>query len=146
MSELQGKRRFLKQRILDLLLKLKVSAEAAEGVATDVVTRSNTRTPLETLRSMIVDSLAARNPSAGKRLAQLFSKTQRRIARQDQAGAASEEDVYGEQNLRELLEDDEITAAELFFMEGRFGHRWKSGRSHRDSASVETSKEDYFED
>ncbi len=58
------------------------------------------------------------------------------------------EDIYNDLQREQMLEDDEITAAENAFMEGREmkkeGKAKKTG--HDDSISVELSKQEYEED
>jgi hypothetical protein len=60
------------------------------------------------------------------------------------------EDIYDDKQREQMLEDDEITAAENAFMEGREMKNKKEGKSkkmgHDDSISVELSKKEYEED
>ena len=60
------------------------------------------------------------------------------------------EDIYDDKQREQMLEDDEITAAENAFMEGREMKMKKEGKTkktgHDDSISVELSKQEYQED
>ena len=59
------------------------------------------------------------------------------------------EDIYDEEQREQMLEDDEITAAENAFMQGREikpEKRKTKKLSHEDSVSVELAEEDYSED
>jgi hypothetical protein len=62
------------------------------------------------------------------------------------------EDVYDEEQLEEMLENDEITEAEYSFMLGRekLGKKKKQlgleRREHKDTQSVELAKGEYEED
>lgn len=59
------------------------------------------------------------------------------------------EDIYNEEEREEMLEEDEITAAENAFMAGREmmikkkKERW---REHKESTAVELAEEEYVED
>lgn len=60
-------------------------------------------------------------------------------------------DIYDEETREELLEGDEITAAEEGFMRGWEGEiegdkKNKKSRPHNDMASVEMTKNEYGED
>jgi hypothetical protein len=61
-------------------------------------------------------------------------------------------DVYDEEQLEEMLENDEITEAEYSFMLGRekVGKKKKQlgleRKEHRDTQSVELAKSEYEED
>lgn len=59
-------------------------------------------------------------------------------------------DIYDEEERQELLENDEITAAEEGFMRGRDGPveggKKKRMKGHNDDESVELIKEQYQED
>ncbi len=60
-------------------------------------------------------------------------------------------DIYDEDNREEMLENDEITAAEEGFMRGREGDveggkKDRRGTAHKDTTSVELAKEQYGED
>jgi len=60
------------------------------------------------------------------------------------------EDIYNDEQREEMLEDDEITAAEDGFMRGRemtpkTAKRLKKS-SHEDSVSVELAEDDYGDD
>lgn len=60
------------------------------------------------------------------------------------------EDIYDDKQREQMLKDDEITAAENAFMEGR-EMKIKKGTNakktaHDDSISVELSKQEYEED
>jgi hypothetical protein len=60
------------------------------------------------------------------------------------------EDIYDDKQREQMLEDDEITAAENAFMEGREMKNKKERKTkktgHDDSISVELSKKEYEED
>jgi hypothetical protein len=60
------------------------------------------------------------------------------------------EDIYDDKQREQMLEDDEITAAENAFMEGREMKNEKKRKpkktGHDDSISVELSKKEYEED
>jgi hypothetical protein len=61
------------------------------------------------------------------------------------------EDIYDEETREELLEGDEITAAEEGFMRGwngeiEGGKKNKKSRPHNDMKSVEMAKNEYGED
>ena len=60
------------------------------------------------------------------------------------------EDIYDDKQREQMLEDDEITAAENAFMEGREMKSKKDKKAkktgHDDSISVELSKKEYEED
>jgi hypothetical protein len=60
------------------------------------------------------------------------------------------EDIYDDKQREQMLEDDEITAAESAFMEGREMKNKKERAAkkmgHDDSISVELSKKEYEED
>ncbi len=65
-------------------------------------------------------------------------------------GEVDAEDIYDDTQREEMLEDDEITAAENAFMEGREKQlkKIKSSKKtgHDDSVSVELAKNEYQED
>ena len=61
------------------------------------------------------------------------------------------EDIYDDDTRQEMLEDDEITAAEEGFMRGwegtvEGGKKHSKDSAHKDTASVELAKEQYQED
>lgn len=58
------------------------------------------------------------------------------------------EDIYDATQREAMLEDDEITAAEYGFMEGREQKPQKKTKrnEHDDSVSVELAKDEYQED
>ena len=60
------------------------------------------------------------------------------------------EDIYDEEQREKMLDEDEITAAENAFMEGREMKlkRVKKNKKtpHRDTVSVELAEEEYSED
>ncbi len=59
------------------------------------------------------------------------------------------EDIYNDAQRETMLKNDEITASENAFMEGRekvYKKQRKPQTSHDDSVSVELSKQDYEED
>jgi hypothetical protein len=61
------------------------------------------------------------------------------------------EDIYDDEQREEMLDEDEITASENAFMQGREQEpekrkRQKQTSSHDDSVSVELAKDEYQED
>jgi len=57
------------------------------------------------------------------------------------------EDIYDDQQREEMLDEDEITAAENAFMQGRELTPDKKKRpAHKDTVSVELAEEEYKED
>jgi hypothetical protein len=61
------------------------------------------------------------------------------------------EDIYDDEQREEMLDEDEITASENAFMEGRDKQpekkkSQKQKTSHDDSVSVELAKDEYQED
>lgn len=64
---------------------------------------------------------------------------------------ADTEDIYDDEQREEMLDEDEITASENAFMQGReqMTEKKKSQKqktSHDDSVSVELAKDEYQED
>jgi hypothetical protein len=131
---------------MDLLLEMELSAGVAKEVATEVVNNSDVDTPPETIQTMICDSLRKHDAPAADKLAARFEYVQQRLedVRREEVGPAGE--IYDEEAIDELLKADEITAAELFFMEGREGRSWQRKTDHRDAGSTELTREDYYED
>ncbi|MFW9934269.1 MAG: hypothetical protein ACFFDU_01890 [Candidatus Thorarchaeota archaeon] len=146
MSKVSKKREPFKLQIMDLLLQLPVPAGIADEVAGEVMKHSTRDTPPETIRSMIIDSLRKHDAMAAEKLAIRFEYVERSLEniQRDTIGPAGE--IYDEQALDELLEDDEITAAELYFMEGREGHVWQRKKEHVDTVSTELAEEDRYDD
>ncbi len=62
-------------------------------------------------------------------------------------GETETEDIYDDKQREVMLEEDEITAAENAFMQGR---EMKPGKrkhpTHKDTVSVELAKDEYEED
>ncbi len=57
------------------------------------------------------------------------------------------EDIYDDEQREEMLDDDEITAAENAFMQGReMQPDKKKHPAHKDTVSVELAEEEYEED
>jgi hypothetical protein len=146
MSKISKKRKPIKLQIMDLLLQLPMPAGIADEVASEVMKHSTKNTPSETIRSMIIDSLRKRDAMAAEKLALRFEYVERSLEniQRETIGPAGE--IYDEQALNELLEDDEITAAELYFMEGRKGRVWKRKKEHVDTVSTELAEEDRYDD
>ena len=146
MSTITKNRQPFKLQIMDLLLKMRLSAGVAEEVATEVVKNSDVNTPPETIQTMICDSLRKHDAPAADKLVARFEFVQQRLedVRREEVGPAGE--IYDEEAIDELLKADEITAAELFFMEGREGRSWQRKTDHRDTGSTELTREDYYED
>ncbi len=66
-------------------------------------------------------------------------------------GDEEHEDIYDEESREEMVENDEITAAEEGFMRGwdgtvEGGKKHKKDSDHNDTTSVELVKEQYNED
>ncbi len=146
MSKVSKKRQPFRLQLMDLLLQLPVSAEIAQEVASEVVKNSSVETPPETIRIMILDSLRKRDSTAAEKLSFRFKFVEHCLAtvQRETVGPAGE--IYDEEALDELLEADEITAAELYFMEGREGRAWLRKVEHFDSVSTELARDDRYED
>jgi hypothetical protein len=57
------------------------------------------------------------------------------------------EDIYDEKQREEMLDEDEITAAENAFMQGReMTPDKKKHAAHKDTVSVELAEDEYEED
>jgi hypothetical protein len=145
-SKVAKNRQPFKLQIMDLLLEMGLSAGVANEVATEVVKNSEEDTPPETIQTMICDSLRKLDAPAADKLKTRFEHVQQRLedVRREEVGPAGE--IYDEQAVDELLKADEITAAEMFFMEGREGRSWQRKTDHRDAGSTELAREDYYED
>ncbi len=77
-----------------------------------------------------------------------MSRTRRR-KRQTRAGEEEieTEDIYDEKQREEMLKEDEISAAENAFMQGREMTPEKRKRlPHKDTVSVELAEDEYKED
>jgi hypothetical protein len=140
------KRQPFKLQIMDLLLQLPIPAGIADDVASEVVKRSTEETPPETIRIMILDSLRTRDATAAKKLRQRFEFVQERLTSVQREEVGPGDEIYDEEALDELLEGDEITAAELYFMEGREGRAWQRKIDHFDTGSTELARDDRYED
>ena len=68
----------------------------------------------------------------------------------EKQGEIETEDIYDDEQREKMLDEDEITAAENAFMQGREmkPKKMKGNKkmSHDDSVSVELAEEDYSED
>ncbi|MFX1465226.1 MAG: hypothetical protein ACFFA5_01965 [Promethearchaeota archaeon] len=146
MTETPKERQPFWQQLFDLLLKVDVSTDIAIEVIDEVVKESTMETPIETIRSMILDNLKERNEKASVQLSDRFKQVKIILddARSSEKGPAGE--IYDEIALDELLESDEITAAEFYFMMGREGGSWQRKKKHYDTTSTETSSEEYYDD
>lgn len=146
MSNVPKKRQPFKLQLMDLLLEIGISAGSADEVATEVVKNSTTETPPETIRIMICDHLRKYDAIAAAKLEKRFTQLEQSLeaSRLEEVGPAGE--IYDEEAVNELLKADEITAAELFFMEGREGRSWQRKHAHRDSLSTELARDDRYED
>ena len=145
MSRVEKKRKPFKLQIMDLLIEIGLSSGIADEVAIEVVKNSEEDTPIETIRIMILKSLRKYDAKAAHKLAQRFQYIEKQledVRRKTERG----DEIYDEQAVIELLKADEITAAELFFMEGRAGRSWQRKTDHRDAGSTELSREEYYED
>ena len=144
-SRVEKKRQPFKLQIMDLLIEIGLSSSIADEVAIEVVKNSEEDTPIETIRIMILKSLRKYDAKAAHKLAQRFQYIEKQledVRRKTERG----DEIYDEQAVIELLKADEITAAELFFMEGRAGRSWQRKTDHRDAGSTELSREEYYED
>lgn len=77
-----------------------------------------------------------------------MSKTRRkkRHTRTDEEKTETE-DIYDDKQREEMLDEDEITAAENAFMQGREMTLDKKKRAtHKDTVSVELAEDEYEED
>lgn len=146
MSKVSKKRKPFKLQIMDLLLQLPVPAGIADEVASEVIKHSTKDTPPETIRSIIIDSLRTHDAIAAEKLALRFEYVERSLANIQRETIEPASEIYDEQALDELLEDDEITAAELYFMEGRKGHVWQRKKEHIDTVSTKLAEEDRYDD
>ena len=78
-------------------------------------------------------------------------KEKRKNIREEKEEETETTDIYDDEQLEEMLENDEITEAEYSFMLGRekVGKKKKLGlerREHEDTQSVELAKSEYEED
>jgi hypothetical protein len=146
MSKVSRKRQPFKLQIMDLLLQIPVSVGIADEVASEVVKKSTEETPPETIRIMILDSLRTRDAPAAKKLAFRFEFVEQRLTDVQLEAVGPGGEIYDEQALDELLEADEITAAELYFMEGREGRAWQRKVEHFDRGSTELARDDRYDD
>jgi len=145
MSRVEKKRKPFKLQIMDLLIEIGLSSGIADEVAIEVVKNSEEDTPIETIRIMILKSLRKYDAKAAKKLALRFQYIEKQLEDVRRKAERGDE-IYDEQAVIELLKADEITAAELFFMEGRAGRSWQRKTDHRDAGSTELSREEYYED
>ncbi len=146
MSRVEKNRQPFKLQIMDLLLQIGVPAGIADEVASEVVKESKKDTSIEIIRNMTLDNLKMHDAVAAKKLAKRFEYVEQRLMDVPQKEGSPAGKIYDEEGLDELLEDDQITAAELFFMAGREGRSWQRKKDHRDSGSTELAREEYYED
>jgi aconitase A len=146
MTEIPKERQPFWQQLFDLLLRFDVSTDIAIEVTDEIIKQSTMETPIETIRSMILDSLRKRNEKAAAKLSDRFEQLKIILdeARGSEIGPAGE--IYDETASDELLKSDEITAAEFYFMMGREGRSWQRKKKHYDTTSTETSSEEYYDD
>jgi hypothetical protein len=149
MTEIPQERQPFRQQLFDLLLRVDVSTDIAIEVTDEVIKQSTMETPIETIRSMILDSLRKRNEKASTKLSDRFEQLKIILeeAPDSEIGPAGE--IYDETASDELLESDEITAAEFYFMMGREGRSWQRKKKHYDTTyttSTETPSEEYYDD
>jgi hypothetical protein len=144
-SRVEKKRKPFKLQIMDLLIEIGLSSGIADEVAFEVVKNSEEDTPIETIRIMILKSLRKFDAKAAQKLALRFQYIEKQLEDVRRKAERGDE-IYDEQAVIELLKADEITAAELFFMEGRAGRSWQRKTDHRDAGSTELSREEYYED
>jgi len=83
----------------------------------------------------------------------MTSKKKKRFVVSDSSEDSNEletEDIYNDKQREEMLEDDEITAAENSFMQGREMTPKTAKRlkkvDHKDSVSVELAENEYADD
>ncbi|MFX1403668.1 MAG: hypothetical protein ACFE9D_04260 [Promethearchaeota archaeon] len=146
MSKIPKNLRQFKLQTIDLLLQLNVAAGVAEEVATEVMRASTKESSADVIRSMLLDSLRKRDAKAAKQLASRFEFVEQRLQDIPREKVEPGEEIYDEEALDELLEADEITAAELYFMEGYKGRAWQRKTDHIDTVSTELAEDDRFED
>ena len=146
MSKVPKNRQPFKLQIMDLLLQFKISAGVADEVASQVILKSEIDTPAETIRSMILDFLRPYDAPTTELLAQRFEYLARRLEEVQLKEAGPGGEIYDETALDQLLEADQVTAAELYFMEGREGRAWQRSSSHFDRGSTELAREDRYDD
>jgi len=104
------------------------------------------KTPIETIRSMILDSLRERNEKASSKLSDRFEQLKTILDEARGSEIDPIEEIYDEIASDELLDSDEITAPEFYFMMGREGRSWQRKKKHYDTTSTETSSEEYYDD
>jgi hypothetical protein len=77
-----------------------------------------------------------------------MSKTRRKKSHMRTGEEETEtEDIYDDKQREEMLDEDEITAAENAFMQGReMTPDKKKHPAHKDTVSVELAEEEYKED
>jgi hypothetical protein len=78
-----------------------------------------------------------------------YMNTTRRKKSHTRAGEkeTETEDIYDEKQREEMLDEDEITAAENAFMQGReMTPDKKKHPAHKDTVSVELAEDEYEED
>jgi len=76
-----------------------------------------------------------------------MSKTRRKKSHTRRGEEETEtEDIYDDKQREEMLDEDEITAAENAFMQGREMTPDKKHPAHKDTVSVELAEEEYEED
>jgi hypothetical protein len=78
-----------------------------------------------------------------------YMSTTRRKKRHTRASEkeTETEDIYNEKQREEMLDEDEITAAENAFMQGReMTPEKKKHPTHKDTVSVELAENEYEED
>jgi hypothetical protein len=132
--------------LLDLLLQINVPAKTAVEISREVIEKSTLDTPMETIRSIILDSLRERDEKAADRLETRFDQVRYVLTRKDDPRADLRGEIYDAEEADRMLEADEITAAELYFMEGREGRSWQRKTHHRDSTSTAMTSEDRYDD
>ena len=95
---------------------------------------------------MILDFLRPYDAPTTELLAQRFEYLARRLEEVQLKEAGPGGEIYDETALDQLLEADQVTAAELYFMEGREGRAWQRSSSHFDRGSTELAREDRYDD
>ena len=81
------------------------------------------------------------------RLREYMSKTRKKSHMRTGEEETETEDIYDDKQREEMLDEDEITAAENAFMQGReMKPDKKKHPAHKDTVSVELAEEEYEED
>ncbi|MFX1518744.1 MAG: hypothetical protein ACFFCD_02320 [Promethearchaeota archaeon] len=145
-TEIPKERQPFWQQSLDLQLRVEIPTETAIEVADEVILESTLEIPMETIRSMILDSLRKQDNLAVEKLTKRVERAKYIMNESLKSEVSSGGEIYDELASDKLLEDDEITAAELYFIEGRERCSWQHKKMHYDTKSTETTSEEYYDD